>query len=182
MAADGKKKIDPFAHVVDSSHIEFFGGMELHGLEYHGGIPLKFILFITAAAIVVGGSMIWIGQKMKDGDPPLGKLWNLIESLLFFVRDKIAIPGIGEHDARKYIPYLTSLFLFIFVMNLMGMVPFMGSPTASIMVTGAAGAREFRRGSRLRHHGDGHGQVPRRRSSRTFTWRAGRRCRCSALC
>ena len=62
---------------------------------------------------------------------------------MFFVRDKIAIPGIGEHDARKYVPYLASLFLFIFVMNLMGMIPFLGSPTASIMVTGALALVSF---------------------------------------
>jgi F-type H+-transporting ATPase subunit a len=136
------KKIDPFSHVVDSDHIELFGGLELHGLAI-GGIPLKFIIFITVAAITVAVGMIWLGQKMKDGDPPRGKLWNLIESLLFFVRDKIAVPGIGEHDANKYLPYLTSLFLFIFTMNLMGMIPFLGSPTASIMVTGALALVSF---------------------------------------
>jgi F-type H+-transporting ATPase subunit a len=136
------KKIDPFAHVVDSEHIEFFGGMELQGLAI-GGVPLKFILFITVSASVVAFLMIWLGRKMKDGEPPRGKLWNLVESLLFFVRDKIAIPGIGEHDAPKYLPYLTSLFLFIFTMNLMGMIPFLGSPTASIMVTGALALVSF---------------------------------------
>jgi F-type H+-transporting ATPase subunit a len=136
MAAEGKPKIDPFAHVVDSPHVEFFGGLELQGLEING-VPIKFILFITAAAIVVGAALIWVGNKMKNGDPPRGKPWNLVESLLFFVRDKIAVPGIGEHDAKKYVPYLTSLFLFIFVMNLTGLVPFLGSPTANIMVTAA---------------------------------------------
>ena len=55
----------------------------------------------------------------RSGEPPRGKLWNLVESLLFFVRDKIARPGIGEHDADKFLPYLTTLFLFIFAMNLM---------------------------------------------------------------
>src|SRR5262249_32407743 len=60
-----------------------------------------------------------------------------------FVRDKIVIPGVGEHDAKKYLPYLTSLFLFIFTMNLMGMIPFMGSPTANIMVTGALALVSF---------------------------------------
>ena len=40
------KKIDPFSHVADSDHIEFFGGLELQGLEVNG-VPLKFIIFIT---------------------------------------------------------------------------------------------------------------------------------------
>lgn len=83
--------------------------------------------------------MIWLGKKMASGEPPTGKLWNLLESLLFFVRDRIAKPGVGEHDANRYLPYLTTLFLFIFTMNLIGMLPFLGSPTASIMVTGGAG-------------------------------------------
>src|SRR6266545_4637491 len=138
------KKIDPFSHVVDSGHLPILEtvGLEIHGLEA-GGIPLKFMIFIAVCAVGVALSMIWLGQKMKNGDPPRGKLWNMFESLLFFVRDKIAVPGIGQHDANKYLPYLTSLFLFIFAMNLMGMIPFLGSPTASIMVTGALALVSF---------------------------------------
>ena len=101
-------KIDPFAHVVDSDHIELFGGLAIHGLSI-GGVPLKFMIFIGVCALGVAASMIWLGGKMKDGSPPKGKLWNLFESLLFFVRDKIARPGVGEHDANKYTPYLTTL-------------------------------------------------------------------------
>ena len=131
-------KIDPFAHVVDSSHIGIFDemGITIHGLEI-GGTPLKFILIMTVCAFGVGTAMYWLGLKMKNGDPPTGKLWNLLESLLFFVRDKIARPGVGMHDADQYLPYLTTLFLFIFSMNLIGLIPFMGSPTAAITVTGA---------------------------------------------
>ena len=138
------KNIDPFGHVVDSDHVEILPttGLTVHGLEV-GGIPLKFILLITVCAVGVAIAMIWLGRKMKDGEPPRGKLWNLMESLLFFVRDKIAVPGIGQHDANKYLPYLTTLFLFVFSMNLIGMFPFLGSPTASIMVTGALALVSF---------------------------------------
>jgi F-type H+-transporting ATPase subunit a len=139
-----KKQIDPFSHVVDSDHFEILPtvGLEWHGLAI-GNTPLKFVIFITFSAVVVAVAMIWLGRKMRNGDPPRGKLWNMMESLLFFVRDKIAIPGIGAHDANKYLPYLTTLFLFIFTMNLLGMIPFMGSPTASIMVTGALALVSF---------------------------------------
>jgi F-type H+-transporting ATPase subunit a len=138
------KKIDPFEHVVDSDHIPILPtiGLEIHGLKI-GDTPLKFIILITVCAIAVAVAMIWLGRKMKNGDPPRGALWNMFESLLFFVRDKIAVPGIGQHDANKYLPYLTSLFLFIFAMNLIGLVPFLGSPTASIMVTAALAVVSF---------------------------------------
>ena len=135
-------KIDPFSHVVDSNHIEILPsiGLTIHLPEitvFGHSVPIKFMLLMTASAILVGVAMIWLGRKMKSGQPPRGRLWNLMESLLFFVRDKIAVPGIGQKDANKYLPYLTTLFLFIFAMNLAGMIPFLGSPTASIMVTGA---------------------------------------------
>lgn len=136
------KKIDPFSHVVDSDHIDLPFGLDIHGLKI-GEIPLKFIILITLSAIVVGVAMIWLGRKMRSGEPPRGRLWNMMESLLFFVRDKIAVPGIGQHDANKYLPYLTSLFLFIFAMNLAGMIPFLGSPTASLAVTGALALVSF---------------------------------------
>ena len=138
------KKIDPFSHVVDGDHISILPtiGLEIHGLRI-GDTPLKFIIFITICAVAVAVSMIWLGRKMRSGEPPKGVLWNLFESLLFFVRDKIAVPGIGQHDANKYLPYLASLFLFIFAMNLLGLIPFLGSPTASIMVTGALALVSF---------------------------------------
>jgi F-type H+-transporting ATPase subunit a len=130
------KPIDPFEHVVDSDHIAIFetAHVEIDGLVYHD-IPLKFMILMAASAAIVAIAFIWLGRKMASGEPPTGKLWNFLESMLFFIRDKIVRPGVGEEDANKYLPYLASLFLFIFTMNLMGMLPFLGSPTASIMVT-----------------------------------------------
>lgn len=135
-AAPGvKTPIDPFEHVVDSNHIGIF---ESIGWVIHLPPPLtKFLVFILIAAVVVGVALIWVANKMRSGEPPRGQLWNMLESLIFFVRDKIAIPGVGEHDANKYAPFLTTLFLFIFVCNLFGMLPFLPSPTAHIYVTGA---------------------------------------------
>lgn len=137
-------KIDPFAHVVDSNHLEILptAGLTLGGLSV-GGIPLKFIILMTLSGLAVACVLLWLGRKMRTGEPPRGKLWNLFESLLFFVRNKIARPGIGEHDADKFLPYLTTLFLFIFAMNLMGMLPFLGSPTAAITVTAALALISF---------------------------------------
>ncbi|HEX4613121.1 MAG TPA: F0F1 ATP synthase subunit A [Urbifossiella sp.] len=129
----GKASIDPFGHVVDGDHIEIFENLV---------IPLpppltKFLIFLALAALIVGLLVTWVAGKMAGGEPPRGRLWNAVESLLFFVRDKIARPGVGEHDGDKYLPFLCTLFLFIFVCNLFGMFPFLPSPTAHIYVTGA---------------------------------------------
>jgi len=139
--AGGKKAIDPFEHVVDSDHIGIFDSthtaIHLPGKLGEYVSITKFPIFLLVAAIIVGAMVLWVANKIKSGEPPKGKLWNFIESLLFFVRDKIARPGIGLHDGDKYLPFLSTLFLFIFLCNLFGMIPFLPSPTAHIYVTGA---------------------------------------------
>ena len=67
---------------------------------------------------------------------PKGAWWNAFEVLLTFVRNDIAKPTIGEKEADRFVPFLWTMFLFILFCNLLGMFPFMGSPTASIWVTG----------------------------------------------
>ncbi len=49
----------------------------------------------------------------------------------------------SEHAADRFVPFLVTQFLFILVCNLLGMVPFLGSPTASIWVTGALALCSF---------------------------------------
>jgi F-type H+-transporting ATPase subunit a len=96
----------------------------------------KFMVFLVLSAVVVGAMMFWVAAKVKSGEMPKGRLWNFFETLLFFVRDKIAKPALGD-AANAYVPFLTTLFLFIFVCNLFGLLPFLPSPTAHIYVTGA---------------------------------------------
>jgi F-type H+-transporting ATPase subunit a len=43
---------------------------------------------------------------------------------------------LGGHTADRYVPFLWTLFLFVLFCNLLGMFPLLGSPTASIWVTG----------------------------------------------
>ncbi len=44
---------------------------------------------------------------------------------------------LGEENGRRYMPYVTGLFFFILAMNLMGIVPLMKAPTASLLITGS---------------------------------------------
>jgi F-type H+-transporting ATPase subunit a len=137
-----KKTLDPFSHVRDEEHSwHTFDALHIHFPDW---FPLsKFQIILLVAAVVVAVAMIWLASKVKSGEPPRGRLWNMLEGLLFFIRDKIARPALGEHDANKYMPFLGSLFLFIFLCNLFGMLPFGASPTAHIYVTGALALVSF---------------------------------------
>src|SRR5262245_43935539 len=124
---------DPFAESADSYKWEVFRSI---GLEWD--LPpwfSKFMVLETIAAIIVLAVFIPVGRRIARGDVPRGRLTHFVESILLFIRDEVAIPTIGEHDYKRFLPLLWTLFVFIATMNLLGMVPFMGSPTASMAVT-----------------------------------------------
>lgn len=49
---------------------------------------------------------------------------NFLEIFVLFVRDEIARPNIGEKKYARYMPYLLTIFFFVWLNNLMGLVPF----------------------------------------------------------
>ncbi len=136
--ASEKKGFDAFSHVADSSHFEFLEGVSLH-------LPFtaKFMLLQLIAATILLCVFLPFAKKVATGQPPKGRLWNFLEFLLIFIRDQVARPGIGDHDYKRFMPYLWTLFLFILTLNLLGMVPFMASATASLAVTGALALVSF---------------------------------------
>lgn len=95
----------------------------------------KFMILQLVVAIVVAGLFIWLGSRMKSGDAPRGRLWNLLEAILLFLRDEVARPAIGTHDADRFVPLLWTIFLFVLGCNLIGMVPWAGTPTSAWGVT-----------------------------------------------
>jgi F-type H+-transporting ATPase subunit a len=95
----------------------------------------KFMVLEVVAAVIVAVLFIWIAGRMRGGERPRGRLWNLLEVFLLFFRDSVARPCIG-HGADRFMPFLWTLFFFILGCNLLGMIPWMGSPTGSLSVTG----------------------------------------------
>lgn len=60
-----------------------------------------------------------------------------MEPLILFVRDEVAIPSIGKGKADKFVPFLLSIFFFIWISNLLGLIPFLGGMniTGTLSVT-----------------------------------------------
>lgn len=102
------------------------------------GIPLhvtKFMVLELLAAVALIAVFVPLARKIATGKPPKGALWNMLETMVFFVRDEMVRPAIGHHEADRFVPFILSLFFFILGCNLLGMIPTLGSPTASINVT-----------------------------------------------
>jgi F-type H+-transporting ATPase subunit a len=132
---------DPFEEFQDSNHWAILPTL---GLEFHLPWPLtKFMILEIVAALIVAAIYIPLAHRVQDGSPPRGIWDNFYESFLTFVRNDVARPNIGEHDADRFMPFLWTLFLFILFCNLLGMIPYMGSPTANLYVTGALALCSF---------------------------------------
>lgn len=58
----------------------------------------------------------------KNGVPK--GIAKFTEPLIVFIRDEVAIPNIGEKKYKKFMPFLLSLFFFIWINNMMGLIPF----------------------------------------------------------
>jgi F-type H+-transporting ATPase subunit a len=120
-------------HFVETFHVELWLPHFTTSSGHPYGISKYTILMLMAFGLIAW-IYIPLGKKIESGAAPTGIFWNMFESILTFVRDNIAKPYIGK-DADKYVHFLWTIFLFVLFCNLFGMVPFLGSPTASFTVT-----------------------------------------------
>jgi F-type H+-transporting ATPase subunit a len=63
--------------------------------------------------------------KRNVGKAPSG-FQNMIEPFILFVRDDIALPSLGKKKAALYTPFLLTVFFFIWMCNILGLIPFLG--------------------------------------------------------
>jgi F-type H+-transporting ATPase subunit a len=83
----------------------------------------------------------------------------ILELLILFVRDEIAIPNLGKEDGRKFTPLIGTFFFFVLTCNLMGLIPLFTTPTGNINITAAMALITFGTGQVfgiLRHGFFGH--------------------------
>ena len=79
----------------------------------------------------------WYKRHDATEEAP-GGFTGLVEMMVMMVNDDLIKPSIGEKEYRKYAPYLLTAFFFIFISNLLGIVPFFpggANLTGNIAVT-----------------------------------------------
>ncbi len=83
--------------------------------------------------------MLWIflvvarRYSRQPKQPPKG-IQSLLEPVIVFMRDEVVKPAIGK-DWPKYFPYVISVFFFIWINNLLGLIPGAANVTGNIAVT-----------------------------------------------
>jgi len=79
-------------------------------------------MFMTMAVLMIVFLTVSATYKKRVGKAPKG-LQSFMEPLILFVRDDIAFPNLGVKYAR-FMPLLLTIFFFILINNLFGMIPF----------------------------------------------------------
>ncbi len=130
-------------HVNNGNKFDFPFGYEWVLPKIYGHQITRFMVLELAVAILMILIFVPLARKLANGQPPKGRFWNMLEAIVLFVRDAMVRPGVGRRDADRLLPFILTLFFFILFCNLMGLVPCLGSPTASLSVTGPLAAITF---------------------------------------
>jgi F-type H+-transporting ATPase subunit a len=102
--------------------------------------PLDFSMTKSVVMILVTGLlMFWLFTSLarsyaKNSSIPKG-IGRFFEPIVIYIRDDIARPNIGEKKYRKYMPYLLTIFFFIWFLNIFGLTPLGVNVTGNIAVT-----------------------------------------------
>jgi F-type H+-transporting ATPase subunit a len=143
--AHGEEEGLDFLHHVQDSREWELPGTTIHfppaGTYMLGPVdltPTKFVVFLVFAAILTLATLLGGAALASKAGPgkTAGKRHNMIEAMVLFIRNEVVMPNIGE-GGEKYAPFIVTLFFFIMFANLLGIIPYGASATASISVTAA---------------------------------------------
>ena len=113
------------------SHGHIFETSGLHPIDFS---ITKNVASMFLALIVMLLLFVLTGFKSKRNIGAPTGLASFIEPLVLFVRDDIIKPNIGS-NYKKYLPYLLTLFFFILINNLLGLLPGAANVTGNIAIT-----------------------------------------------
>lgn len=111
---------------------------------YDVSLTRNVVQMILALSILVW-IMLVIARRYKRGEgvntAPKG-IQNLLEPIIVFVRDEVAKPNLGK-KYEKYLPYLLTVFFFILINNIFGLIPGTANVTGNIAFTVVLGLISF---------------------------------------
>lgn len=119
------------------------------------------VFYMLLAVLLIILLAMKAGSRAKNNLVPKGAQ-NVVEALVVYVRDEIVAPNIEGSWRERALPYFVTIFVFILMMNLLGLVPLTKTPTSAIAVTMAlalctfvltqiAGIRSMGIGEYLKH-------------------------------
>lgn len=126
-------------HILDANEWEVFG-YTIHFPQWHlkiGSVVLDvsitkhiFMMILVSVFLIILSLFLFRRKKL---------IWTglagVLEALVLFIRDEIAIPNLGEEEGKLFTPFLSTVFVFILILNLLGLIPLFATATGNISVT-----------------------------------------------
>ncbi|MHB1096866.1 MAG: F0F1 ATP synthase subunit A [Gemmatimonadaceae bacterium] len=107
--------------------------------------PTKLVVMLwiaaTIAVVLLVGAARSHTRRAAQGLPPKGVAGG-IEAIILYMRNEVILPNVGHHG-EGFVPYLLTIFFFILIANLLGLVPYMGTATGNISVTATLAIMTF---------------------------------------
>lgn len=138
-------------HITDSRHLEIpwpnshlakeiplpqFAPIHIGGVTLDLS-PTKHVVFMLMAAVVVALLLIVAGNASQKQHAAKGRssgFAGAIEAMALYLRNEVVLPNVGHHG-EGFVPFALTLFFFILVCNLFGMLPWGATATGNISVT-----------------------------------------------
>ena len=105
------------------------GALHFEGEHPHNAAPTDLSVTKNVASLLLGSLLILIimltvaGFYRKNGAVAPKGLAKFLEPIIVMVRDDIAKANIDKHKYHKYVPYLLTIFFFIWINNMLGLIP-----------------------------------------------------------
>jgi len=116
-------------------------GTITYDAEHHAtnAKPLDFsitknVVFIFLVGLLMFFMFTRMAKNYKKNALPKG-MGRLLEPVILYIRDDIAIPNIGKKHYKRYMSYLLTVFFFVWIINLLGLTPLGVNVTNNIAVT-----------------------------------------------
>jgi F-type H+-transporting ATPase subunit a len=123
-------------------HLPQFEPINIFGITIDLSITNHVVMiWVASLFLILAFSLSFSKRKLV----PTG-LGAILEMLVLFIRDEVAIANLGEKDGRKFTPLLGTFFFFILTCNLMGLIPLFTTPTGNINLTAALAIITFATG------------------------------------
>ncbi|WP_291928427.1 F0F1 ATP synthase subunit A [Chitinophaga sp.] len=105
----------------------------------------KNITSMLIAAILLVVIMLNVAKSYKErGSKKAPKgFQSLLEPVIIFMRDEVVKPNIPGKGAAKFTPFILTVFFFILINNLLGLIPGSANVTGNLAVTAALAIISF---------------------------------------
>ncbi len=103
--------------------------------------PLDFSITKSVFMIIVTGILMFLlfgGLAKSFGKGPIATgAGRFFEPIVIYIRDDIAKPNIGDPQYKRFMPFLLTIFFFVWFLNLFGLAPLGVNVTGNIAITSA---------------------------------------------